>query len=379
MAFEVIQKDDASRARCGRLTTKHGVIETPHYLLPSLMGSPNNLTPDLLRAFNNVDGLQMALQDVVLDLESIQGLDKGVHGFIDTERPLLFTIRDPSEFIEYSVSEETCTVASKSGRYKVSPKDLVHAEQILRPDLMECISVEAPHYIVSKRVRKSVDITLKWLDECLRLEKEHGLVADGETSKLMAVIQGGTDLKCRKFSAQLSQQRNVAGFVLGSLGLGENSDQRRDVIKTVVDELPESKPRMIGGIGGPDEVLECISQGIDLFSSNYIDVVTEWGYALTFPITSSQSDGPYKINLQSKTVMRDATPILPDCQCYTCGRHTKAYLHHLFNTHEMLVSILLTIHNTWHYMKFFSVIREQMRDGTFEKWKQEFLQRISQT
>jgi len=255
---------------------------------------------------------------------------------------------------------------------KVSPKDFVEILRYLKPDFAECISIDVPHYIASKRMRKSVDISLSWLDQCLSLGK-----ASGCTETLFGVIQGGSDVVQRERSAKETAKRPVAGFVFGSFGLGENFEQRGPLIDAVRKHLPEDKVRVIVGLGSPEEVLQGVELGIDLFSTNYPHVITEWGYALTFPIDDLTSGTAFKINLRAKEYQTDVRPPMEGCKCYTCANHTRAYLNHLLNTHEMLVTILLTIHNTFHYLQFFRIIREKIQSGKFKEWKHSFLSSIN--
>ncbi|RDX88726.1 Queuine tRNA-ribosyltransferase accessory subunit 2, partial [Mucuna pruriens] len=182
------------------------------------------------------------------------------------------------------------------------------------------------------------------------------------------------------------------------------------------DVLPDEKPRMISGLGLPEEILEGIDAGIDLFDSTlvansnfhllnipilvsvlcygiwtvsvmvhrYIYSLTLGGFALTFSLDKSGNQYNFqksqigsdltKINLRAKVYRKDSSPILGNCTCYTCQNHTKAYINHLFNVHEMLAQILLEIHNTHHYLTFFHVIREAIKDGRFEKFRRTFIE-----
>nr|XP_009586997.1 queuine tRNA-ribosyltransferase accessory subunit 2-like isoform X1 [Nicotiana tomentosiformis]XP_033508947.1 queuine tRNA-ribosyltransferase accessory subunit 2-like isoform X1 [Nicotiana tomentosiformis] len=151
------------------------------------------------------------------------------------------------------------------------------------------------------------------------------------------------------------------------------------------DSLPEEKPRLISGLGLPEEVLQGVAAGIDLFDSTYIYHLTLGGFALTFPLerietqitkyqpnSDSGSDGT-KINLKATMYRKDTSHIVDNCKCYTCQNHTKAYINHLFNVHEMLAHILLEIHNTHHYLGFFRSIREAIQEGKFEQFRQKFI------
>nr|AFK41717.1 unknown [Lotus japonicus] len=141
---------------------------------------------------------------------------------------------------------------------------------------------------------------------------------------------------------------------------------------------------MICGLGLPEEILQGVAAGIDLFDSTYIYSLTLGGFALTFSLDKNGNQDHFhlsqigsdltKINLRATAYRKDMSPILGNCSCYTCQNHTKVYINHLFNVHEMLAQILVEIHNTHHYLKFFHAIREAIRDGRFERFRQTFIE-----
>ncbi|XAR57531.1 tRNA-guanine(34) transglycosylase [Bertholletia excelsa] len=176
-----------------------------------------------------------------------------------------------------------------------------------------------------------------------------------------------------------------AGFWIGGFGLGESMDERSALLNAVTDILPEQKPRQISGLGLPEEVLQGVAAGVDLFDSTYIYHLTLGGFALTIPLDRIERDISYsklsytgsdqsKINLKATFYRKDTSPIVDGCSCYTCQNHTKAYINHLLNVHEMLAQILLEIHNTHHYLRFFRAIREAIKDRRFEQFYQHFIE-----
>jgi len=367
------------KARSGLFSTKtRGEISTPQWLMYTRLGPPVNLTPDLLENMISLDPsvsplvFQVSLQELILNLDSIKKFNKGLHGFTSTKDAIFFSVRDPAEYVETTVSGGFKTIITRSGRKKVTPKDFVEILETLRPDFSECISVDVSFSTVTKRMRKSLDVSLSWLDECLKLGKEKGI-----TDSMFGVIQGGSDILLRTKSAQETAKREVAGFVLGSFGLGETQEQRGPVIDVITNELPAEKVRLIIGVGSPEEVLQSVELGVDLFSTNYPSAMTEGGYALTFPLYEIKSDIPFKIELKSEEYRMDKRAPVEDCKCYTCVTHTRAYLHHLLNTNEMLVNTLLTIHNDFHYLQFFKIVRQKIASGEFKVWKNQFLNMIN--
>ncbi|XP_028790695.1 queuine tRNA-ribosyltransferase accessory subunit 2-like isoform X2 [Neltuma alba] len=246
----------------------------------------------------------------------------------------------------------------------------------MRPNIWVALADEVPAWVSDKRNKTSVDRTVRWLDDCLALNLEGGCA--------FGAIVGGSYLEERKHCAMEVAKRNVSGYWIGGFGLGESIDERPPLLTAIMDILPDDKPRMVCGLGLPEEVLQGIAAGIDLFDSTYIYSLTLGGYALTFPLDkdgnrynlqlSQIGSDSTKINLRATVYRKDMSPILGNCTCYTCQNHTKAYINHLLNVHEMLAQILLDIHNTHHYLLFFRLIRATIKDGSFEQFRQTFIE-----
>lgn len=247
-----------------------------------------------------------------------------------------------------------------------------------RPELWATLADEVPAWVSDKRNKTSVDRTIKWLDECISISPASGAV--------FGAIVGGSSLEERRRCAQEVATRNVSGYWVGGLGLGESMDERPALLNAVIEALPEEKPRLICGLGLPEEILQGIAAGVDIFESTYIYHLTLGGFALTFPLDRTQINAsnlvpsdvgsdPRKINLRATVFRKDTTSIVEGCTCYTCRNHTRAYINHLLNVHEMLAQILLEIHNTHHFLGFFRLIRDAINAGRFEEFRREFVQR----
>ncbi|XP_021288328.1 queuine tRNA-ribosyltransferase accessory subunit 2-like [Herrania umbratica] len=204
---------------------------------------------------------------------------------------------------------------------------------------------------------------------------------------VFGAIVGGSSLEERQRCAQEVARRNVSGYWIGGFGLGESMNERPALLNAVIETLPEEKPRLICGLGLPEEILQCVAAGVDLFESTYIYHLTLGGFALTFPLDSMEINASNlassdvgsdlrKINLRATVFRKDTTPIVEGCVCYTCQNHTRAYINHLLNVHEMLAQILLEIHNTHHFLGFFRSIREAIKAGRFEEFRKKFVQNV---
>lgn len=263
------------------------------------------------------------------------------------------------------------------GRILIKPSEYMKFIDSMKPNSWTTLADEVPAWVSQKRNKTSVDRTIRWLDDCIALSSKGG--------NIFGAIVGGSSVEERRRSAQEVAKRNVSGYWIGGFGLGESMDDRPPLLDAVMDSLPEQKPRQICGLGLPEEVLQGIDSGVDLFDTTYIYHLTKGGFALTFPLerivrnvsdpqlSNMGSDGT-KINLNSEVYRKDDVPIVDGCRCYTCQNHTKAYINHLLSVNEMLALILLEIHNTHHYLGFFRAIREAIKGGKFEEFRQQFIE-----
>lgn len=261
------------------------------------------------------------------------------------------------------------------GRSLVKPVEYVELISSLKPNIWASLADEVPAWVSDKRNKTSVDRTIRWLDECIQLNRAGGSV--------FGSVVGGSSVQERERCAQEVASRSVSGYWIGGFGLGESMDERPALLNAVTDILEEEKPRLVSGLGLPEEVLQGVAAGIDIFDSTYIYHLTLGGFALTFPLdgvetyvsafqlTNIGSDQT-KINLRATIYRKDTSPIVENCNCYTCQNHTKAYINHLLNVHEMLAQILLEIHNTHHYLGFFRSVREAIKSGNFEQFRLKF-------
>ncbi|XP_037829181.1 queuine tRNA-ribosyltransferase accessory subunit 2 isoform X2 [Kryptolebias marmoratus] len=239
-----------------------------------------------------------------------------------------------------------------------------------------------------KRVRKSVDRTLAHLDECLLL---HQKSQELDGTAVFGVVEGGDVLEERVRSARETAKRPVAGFCLDGFQTDAmDGDLRTQLVTAVTEELPEDKPRLLQGVGRPDEVLACVEAGVDLFEGFFPFQVTERGGALCFRFDIHSdlerageevqpNGGPgcddrtqathFEVNLKDKRFQDDFRPLVEGCGCYCCQNHQRAYVHHLLATNELLAGVLLAIHNTSHYQGFFRALRDALAQDKLDLLK----------
>ncbi|GJT32162.1 queuine tRNA-ribosyltransferase accessory subunit 2-like protein [Tanacetum coccineum] len=413
MKFCIKSWSKNSRARVGllQLTSfrqpenkkKEIEIETPALVLTTRKGLPAFVSPDHLVAlqfcgstllqFSPMHFMEGPNPKTISNIGGIhQLLGLKDYGFVSVPRDSILSLPESSSSNKHGASFET-----PCGRFLVKPVEYMKMISSMKPDLWVSLADEVPASATLKRNRASVERTIRWLDDCISLDtsvRRMGLKAmmictvvtmyspvtrkfhnylSGLSQKLQhflievlipillflpcdgalfGSIVGGCSIEEREHCAQEVAKRNVAGYYIGGFGLGDSIDGRASLLHAVTDCLPNEKPRQICGLGLPEEVLQGVAAGIDLFDSTYIYQLTLGGFALTFPLDgkfnhvsdpklTAMGGDRTKINLKATVYRKDASRIVDGCNCYTCQNHTKAYINHLLNVHEMLAPILL--------------------------------------
>ncbi|XP_076885383.1 uncharacterized protein LOC143534897 [Bidens hawaiensis] len=384
MKFSVNAWCKSGRARTGllQLNNNNNIhIQTPALLITTRKGLPSFISPDHMSFLPSPDSRLLQFSPMHFmegpnskTISDIGGLHRllGLHsyGLLAVPRDSILSLPGCSSTNKNGASFET-----PCGRFLVKPLDYMKMISSMKPDLFVSLADEVPAFVTTKRNKASVDRTIRWLDDCISLKPKDGA--------LFGSIVGGCSVEERQRCSQEVAKRNVSGYYIGGFGFGDSIDERSIFLHAVTDSLPKEKPRQVCGLGLPEEVLQGIAAGIDLFDSTYIYHLTLEGFALIFPLNGNFKQDPRlcdmasdytKINLKATAYRKDASRIVDGCTCYTCQNHTKAYINHLLNVHEMLAQILLEIHNTHHYLSFFRLIREAITEGKFEDFRQKFIQ-----
>ncbi|KAK8941621.1 hypothetical protein KSP40_PGU020701 [Platanthera guangdongensis] len=384
MRFAVSQRCGSGHARVGALFAGNSPtpLETPALLLSTKKGLPAFLSPDLLPSLPSSGPHSLHISPVhFLDgptpavISSIGGLHQmlALHNcfFVASARDSIQSLPVSTAANKLGASFET-----PGGRWLVKPSSYMDVISSLKPDFWASLADEVPAWVSEKRNRASVDRTLRWLDDCIALDKTGG-------NNIFGSIVGGSRVGERKRCATEVAKRNVHGFYIGGFGLGESMKERPGLLNTVMNFLAIMYFICIF-ICATEEILQGVAAGIDLFDSAYIYHITVGGLALVFPFDIMEGESfntqllnygdVTTINLQAIIYRKDASPLVNNCSCYTCRNHTRAYINHLLNVHEMLAQILLDIHNTHHYLEFFSAIRKAIKSDKFDLFCKKFIE-----
>ncbi|XP_062841609.1 queuine tRNA-ribosyltransferase accessory subunit 2 isoform X2 [Trichomycterus rosablanca] len=380
-------------------------LEVPSCLLYTRCATVPHLTQETLHTLSNLPAVtQVSLDSLAEHHEVLEECKGGVRKFAGLQDTLVFcSLRDPATTCPTGhVTNKTVSVWGSGGRIELSVTKFMALQAAVRPDFYESMADGETWQANTsrKRVRKAVERTLSHLDECLALHNES---QELKGSAIFGVIEGGDVLEERLRSARETAKRPVAGFVLDGFQSGAMEQKLRgELITAVTAELPQDKLRLLRGVGRPDEVIACVEAGVDLFECFFPFQVTERGCALHFnyTVTPDPETAVLELNGENPTVeklkengdgspenmtgfemnMRDCgykddfRPLVEGCDCYCCKNHTRAYIHHLLVTNELLAGVLLMLHNTRHYLGFFRALRDAVANDRLQDLRNKVLQ-----
>ena len=383
IAFDVVARD--GEARAGILTTRRGVIETPVFMPVGTGGTVKGVRFEALE--DELDArlilgntYHLWLRPGVEVIRSCGGL----HRFTGWERPLL---TDSGGFQVWSlgalrkISEDGTEFRSHvdgSLRF-LSPEISMEVQAALGSDIVmafdECAAGDASPEIS----RQSMELTARWARrsriEFQRLQDQGfdmGRVGpEGSLSgkqALFGIVQGGSHLDLRRESLERTQETGFDGYALGGLSVGEEKSAMWQVVNEIAPELPANQPRYLMGVGTPEDLLEAVARGVDMFDCVLPTRNGRTGQAFT-------SRG--KVNVKNAQWALDTRPLDEACSCSVCQRHSRAYLRHLYLSGELLASVLLSHHNLGFFLDTMRRVRQSIRSGDFTKFRREFTEGLS--
>jgi queuine tRNA-ribosyltransferase len=361
-AFQLLKAPQGPAGpRLGEMRTARGVVATPVFMPVATYGAVKTLTPEEVRDL----GAAIILSNVYHlylrpGVELIAGLG-GLHRFMNWQGPIL---TDSGGYQVFSlapfrtITEEGVQFRShlNGDLHSLSPEQVVALQEALGVDIMMCLDVCPPHPAPEAEVRRATDLTFSWATRSLRAWRRQG-------GALFAIVQGGMHPKWRAEQAQALRELDFPGYALGGLSVGEDRDTRLAMIEAATPHLPEDKPRYLMGVGTPEDLVEAVARGVDMFDCVLPTRNARNGMAFT-------PEG--RVVIRHAACARDPAPLSPACGCYTCRHYSRAYLRHLFLAREMLASRLLTLHNLYYYFDLMAKMREALAAGRFAAFRREF-------
>lgn len=371
MSFEFTVEASDGRARAGRFTTPHGVVETPAFMPVGTLGTVKALDPAEVRDTGATIILANAYHlhlrpgdDVIRNLG-------GIHGFMQWDGPIL---TDSGGFQVFSLA--TLRTVSEDGvefqshidgsRRRFTPESVIRIQHHLGADVVMQFDHVIPGQADIATARDASERSLRWLararEEFARIHTE---AAGYPRQTLFPIVQGGTHADLRREAVgAITGAGAWAGYGIGGLSVGEPKPAMYATLEVVDDALPRNGPRYLMGVGFPEDLIEAVRRGMDLF-----DCVapTRMGrHAAAFTSTG-------RVNIRHAAHREDAQPLDENCDCTTCKRFSRAYLRHLFATDEMLGPRLLSLHNVHFLIRSMRNARDAIRGGTFDAWATEWL------
>ena len=373
MTFEVQHTDNASDARTGLITTDHGKIKTPIFMPVGTAGTVKGVHFSELREQVNA---QIILGNTY-HLYLRPGLDilrraGGLHGFNGWERPIL---TDSGGFQVFSLTgirkltEEGCTFQSHidGSRHIFTPENVMDTERVIGADIMMALDECPPGQSDYQYAQKSLALTQRWLDRCIKRFNETEPLY-GYHQSLFPIVQGCTYKDLRREAAKFVADKEADGNAIGGLAVGEPTEVMYEMIEVVNEILPKDKPRYLMGVGTPQNILEAIERGVDMFDC--VMPTRNGRNALLFTYNGT-------MNMRNKKCENDFTPIDSE-GCDVDKVYSKAYLHHLFKAKELLAMQIGSIHNLAFYLRLVTDARQHIEQGDFVTWKKSVIERLGQ-
>ena len=373
MTFEVQHTDNASDARAGVITTDHGQIKTPIFMPVGTAGTVKGVHFSELREQVNA---QIILGNTY-HLYLRPGLDilrqaGGLHGFNGWERPIL---TDSGGFQVFSLTgirkltEEGCTFQSHidGSKHIFTPENVMDTERIIGADIMMAFDECPPGKSDYQYAKKSLGMTQRWLDRCIKRFNETKPLY-GYNQSLFPIVQGCTYKDLRQEAAKFVADKGADGNAIGGLAVGEPTEVMYEMIEVVNEILPKDRPRYLMGVGTPQNILEAIERGVDMFVC--VMPTRNGRNALLFTYNGT-------MNMRNKKWENDFTPIDPE-GCDVDRVYTKAYLHHLFKAKELLAMQIGSIHNLAFYLRLVTDARQHIEQGDFVTWKKSVIDQLGQ-
>ncbi len=359
--FELFKTDGSSKARLGRLTTSRGVIDTPVFMPVGTQGSVKALDPRELQEM----GTRIILGNTY-HLHIRPGLDiireaGGLHRFINWPLPILtdsggfqvFSLASIRKIKEHGVEFRSHLDGTL---LFLGPKEAMEIQRFLGSDIAMVFDDCPPHTGTPAEVRAAVERTMRWAAECREQPRAEGQVVFG-------IVQGGSHADLREECAKAIVAMQFDGYAIGGVSVGEPESEMMKAVEHTVPFLPENQPRYAMGLGTPAQLVELVARGVDMFDCVLPTRVARNGTAFTAKGTISIKAGFNKA---------DFGPIEEGCQCFACRNFSRAYLRHLLNVGEILGLRMLSVHNSYMFLKVMEDIRSHIAAGTFAEFRREY-------
>jgi queuine tRNA-ribosyltransferase len=359
MKFELDTTD--GKARRGRLIFERGVVETPAFMPVGTYGTVKGMTPEELAATGAEICLGNTFHLMLRPGTEIISKHGDLHNFMHWQKPIL---TDSGGFQVFSlgelrkITEEGVKFRSplNGERIMLTPERSMEVQRALGSDIVMIFDECTPYPATEQQAKKSMEMSLRWAK---RSKEAHG----DNPSALFGIIQGGMYPALRDVSLQGLEDIGFDGYAIGGLSVGEPKDDMIRILNHTTEQMPAQKPRYLMGVGKPEDIVEAVRRGIDMF-----DCVMP---------TRNARNGHLFVNtgvvkIRNAKYKDDITPLDAECDCYTCKNYSRSYLHHLDRCNEILGARLNTMHNLRHYQLLMQGLRDAIAAGNLEQFVEQF-------
>ncbi len=359
MRFDLLNTDGP--ARRGRLTFARGTVETPAFMPVGTYGTVKAMTPEELREIGAEIILGNTFHLMLRPGTEVIQAHGDLHDFMHWQGPILtdsggfqvWSLGDLRKITEQGVRFSSPVDGSK---VFVGPEESIAVQHALGSDIIMIFDECTPYPATEKQARESMELSLRWAARCKQAHGDH-------PSALFGIIQGGMYPELRDISLAGLQEIGFDGYAIGGLSVGEPKEDMFRVLNHLQDRMPKDKPHYLMGVGKPEDLVEAVRRGVDMFDCVMPTRNARNGYLFT-------SRGMLRI--RNSRFRTDTAPLDADCGCYTCRNYSRAYLRHLDKTGEILGARLNTIHNLYYYQQVMQGMRNAIEAGTLATFVAEF-------
>ena len=360
--FEIVSASKTTKARAGLLQTAHGAVETPVFMPVGTLATVKSLSPEELLDC----GTQIILGNTY-HLYLRPGCEvirrfSGLHGFMHWDRPIL---TDSGGFQVFSlaklrkINEEGVIFQSHidGSEHILTPEKSIEIQIGLGSDIIMCLDECIKYPAGRDYTRDALELTTRWAKRCKKAWENNG------GNALFGIVQGGMMKDLREISADALVEIGFNGYAIGGLSVGEPKDIMLEMADFTLPRLPDNKPKYVMGVGTPEDLIELVALGADMF-----DCVMPTRNARNGQMFTKYGT----INICNSSFKYDTEPIESGCKCYTCRNYSRAYLRHLYMAKELLAYRLNTIHNIYYYMSVMKRMRRAICQGEFDEFRKDF-------
>ena len=363
--FKITSKSQSTQARTGLLQTLHGDIETPVFMPVGTLGTVKSLSKEELLELGakiilaNTYHLYLRPGIEIIDLFS------GLHEFMNWDKPIL---TDSGGFQVYSlaklskITEKGYAFQSHidGSNHVLTPEKAVDIQQHLNSDILMCLDQCIKYPASRNEALDAMELTSNWAQR----SKDYWDKKRVKENALFGIVQGGMFKELRERSIEALVNIEFPGYAIGGLSVGEPKEKMMDIADFCVSKLPNDKPKYVMGVGTPQDLVELVSMGADMFDC-------------VMPTRNARNGQMFTnfgtINISNSRFKNDTKPVDSKCSCYTCSNYSRAYLRHLYKTRELLAYRLNTIHNLYYYSSLMRQMREAIMNKEFEAFKKGFI------